>query len=177
MHPAWPSQELCATLRQWGRDLHRSFLRAPVGIDSDRAASSLLPRFDQRRQERWDNLSIPSTSRTSAAWRGAPWINLLVCLGTPLACAPYQQTPSSHNSWRTRHKNGGPRVHQAHQQGGVRLFGRSEHLREIYMWPLQDWGSCYHPQTSGVMKIAGFRFYFLEVYTPRLIKSSLCDFL
>jgi len=34
--------------------LYRSFFRVPVGTDSDRAASSILLRLDQKRQERWE---------------------------------------------------------------------------------------------------------------------------
>jgi len=34
--------------------LYRSFIPAPVGTDSDRAASSLLSRLGQKKQERWE---------------------------------------------------------------------------------------------------------------------------
>jgi len=45
-----------------------------------------------------NKLSIPSNSRTPAARRGAPRMNLLACLDAPPLCTPSQQTPSSHNS-------------------------------------------------------------------------------
>jgi len=50
-----------------------------------------------------EKLSISSISCTPAARCGAPTINLLAGLDTPFACAPSQQTPSSHNLWRTGH--------------------------------------------------------------------------
>jgi len=54
--------------------LYRSFIRVPVGTDSDKTTSSL---FDYNRRSRSDmrKLSSPSTSRTLAARRGEPSIN------------------------------------------------------------------------------------------------------
>ena len=58
--PCWDKE--CETL-------YRCFVWAPVGTDSDRAASSLLFQLEQKKQERCEELSIPSTSRTLAPRR------------------------------------------------------------------------------------------------------------
>jgi len=78
--------------------LYRSFTRAPVGTDCDRAASSLLSRLGQKKQERLEEATIPSTSRTLAARRREPSKNLLAGLDAPFACAPSRQIPSPRNS-------------------------------------------------------------------------------
>ena len=51
--------------------LFRSFTRAPVGTDSDRVASSLLSRFGQKKQERWEEAvnSIDFSHSNRKAWR------------------------------------------------------------------------------------------------------------
>jgi len=50
--------------------LYRSFLRAPVGTGSDRAASSLLSRLDDKKQERWEEAvnSIGFSHSSRKAW-------------------------------------------------------------------------------------------------------------
>ena len=60
--PCWDKE--CETLC-------RSFIRAPVGTDSDRAASSLLSRLQQKKQERWEKAvnSIDFTHTSRKAWR------------------------------------------------------------------------------------------------------------
>jgi len=85
MYPSWPSQELLY-VPCWDKEceaLHCSFLRAPVGTDSDRAASSLHSRLDQKRQERWEEAvsSIDFSHSSSKVWstinkltsRSGPW--------------------------------------------------------------------------------------------------------
>ena len=66
-------------------------------------------------------LSIPTTSSTLAAKRGAPSTNLLAGLDAPLACAP---SLGKLHRLATREERGTqdwrPRVHQAGQQGAVR---------------------------------------------------------
>ena len=59
--PCWNKQ--CETL-------HRSFIRAPVGTDSDRSTSSLLSRLQQK-QERWEEAvtSIDFWNSSHKAWR------------------------------------------------------------------------------------------------------------
>jgi len=51
--------------------LYRSFIRAPVGTASDRAASSLLSRLQQKKQERWEEAvnSIDFSHSSRKAWR------------------------------------------------------------------------------------------------------------
>jgi len=60
--PCWDKE--CETL-------YRSFTRAPVGTDSDRAASSLLSRLGQKKQERWQEVvnSIDFSHSSRKAWR------------------------------------------------------------------------------------------------------------
>jgi len=50
---------------------YRSFIRAPVGTDSDRAASSLLSRLQQKKQEQWEETvnSIDFSHPSRKAWR------------------------------------------------------------------------------------------------------------
>jgi len=120
----------------------KSFIRAPVGTDPDTAAATLLSRNRnrsdgscQRNRNRTDGrkfsknrnmsdgrkLSIPTTSSTLAAKRGAPSTNLLAGLDAPLACAP---SLGKLHRLATREERGTqdwrPRVHQAGQQGAVR---------------------------------------------------------
>jgi len=54
MYPTWPSEELCAMLGQRVRDPLSLLHPTPVGTDSDRAVSSLVSRFGQKKQERWE---------------------------------------------------------------------------------------------------------------------------
>ena len=60
--PCWDKE--CETL-------YRSFIRAPVGSDSDRAASSLLSRLQQKKQERLEEAvnSIDFSHSSCKAWR------------------------------------------------------------------------------------------------------------
>jgi len=60
--PCWDKE--CETL-------YRSFIRAPVGTDSDRAASSLLFRLQQKKQEQWEEAvnSIDFLCFSRKAWR------------------------------------------------------------------------------------------------------------
>ena len=59
--PCWDKE--CETL-------YRSFLQTQVGTDSDRAASSLLSRLDDKKQERWEEAvnSIDSSHSSRKAW-------------------------------------------------------------------------------------------------------------
>ena len=102
MCPTWPSEELCAMFGRECETLYCSFIRAPVGTDSDRATTSLHFRLGQKNRSDGRKLSIPLTSCTLAARRGAPSTNLLADLDTPLSCASSRQTPSPRNLWRTR---------------------------------------------------------------------------
>ena len=86
--------------------LYRSFLRAPMETGSDRAASSILHASTIRSRSDGKKLSIPSTSRTPAARRGAPsthfkkrplpalkYSNGRNCLTSVLAYHPFHHVP------------------------------------------------------------------------------------
>ena len=97
--PCWDKE--CETL-------YRSFIRAPVGTDSDRAASSLLY-IGSGKRSRSDGrkLSIPSTSRTLAERCVEPSTNLLAGLDAPFTSAPFRKIKSPRNSLRNgAHRTG-----------------------------------------------------------------------
>jgi len=60
--PCWDNE--CVTL-------YRSFIRGPVGTDSDRAALSLLSRLQQKKQERWEEAVnfIDFSHSSHKAWK------------------------------------------------------------------------------------------------------------
>jgi len=100
MYPTWPSLEY----QCWDKEcetLYHSFIRAPVGTDSDRATSSYYLGFNRSRSD-GKKLLIPPTSRKLAVRRGEASANLLVGLDAPLACALSRQTPSPCNREHTR---------------------------------------------------------------------------
>jgi len=51
--------------------LYSSFTRAPVGTDSERTASSLLSRLEEKKQERWEEAvtSVKFSHSSRQAWR------------------------------------------------------------------------------------------------------------
>jgi len=67
----WPSEELRAMLGQRVRDPLSLLYPNLVGTDSDRAASSLLSRLQQKKQERWGEAvnSIDFSHSSRKAWR------------------------------------------------------------------------------------------------------------
>ena len=82
-------------------------------------------------------LLIPSTSRTLAARLGKPSTNLLASLDAPLACAPFRQTPSPHNSWRTGHTGPGAASTPGSSTSSCPTYGRFHRLRvTVYLNPL-----------------------------------------
>ena len=109
--------------------LYRSFIRAPVGTDSDRAASSLLSWLHQKKQDRWGKLPTPSTFHTLAARRREQPTNLLACLDAPLTCAPSRQIPSPRNSWRTGHTGQAAASPPGSSASSCPTYGRFQHLR------------------------------------------------
>ena len=71
MYPMSPPEELCAMLGQRVRDPLSLLYRSPVGTASDRAASSLLSRIQQKKQDRWEEAvnSIDFSHSSRKAWR------------------------------------------------------------------------------------------------------------
>jgi len=103
----------------------------------------------------------------AAARRGAPWINVLAGLDTPV-CAPFQRTPSLHNT-----ENVSLKKRTASLRGSSTrkypIIGKSEHIREIV--------SLAPSRQEGVVNALnhlelGISFYFPGVYTPRQISSQ-----
>jgi len=88
--------------------LNRSFIRAPVGTESDRAASSLLSRLGQKKQERWEETvnSIDFSHSSCKAWRT---INKLTGRSGP----SFHQCPVSANFIVSQLVKNGP-----HRTGG-----------------------------------------------------------
>ena len=68
--PCWDKE--CETL-------YRSFLRAPVGTDSHRAASSLLLRLNDKKQGRWEE-AVNSTDFLHSSRKA--WSTITKCLET-----------------------------------------------------------------------------------------------
>ena len=94
---------------------------------------SLHPHFHGRsRRGRSDGkkLSISSTSRTLIGRLGAPSINVLTRSDTPPVCAPFQQTPSPHNVWRTEHTKLGATSPPCSSTSSCSTYGRSQYLKE-----------------------------------------------
>jgi len=136
--PCWDKE--CETL-------YRFFIRAPVGTDSDRAASSLLSWFGQKKQERWEEAVnfIEFSHSSRKAWRT---INKL----TDRSGRSFHQCPVSANSIATQLvKNG------AHRTGGrqsPRLVskeltnGRFQHLRVTVSLNPLGWRSLLLPSDA-----------------------------
>jgi len=76
-------------------------------------------------------LEIPSTSRTAAAWCGAPLKNLLSGLQAPLVCALFQHIPLLHSSCRTGHTRRGIASPRGSLTSSWPTYGRFQHLMEI----------------------------------------------
>ena len=108
--------------------LHRSFTWAPVGTDSDIAASSLLSRLRQEKQEWWvEAVNLIDFSHSShKAWRT---INKLSGLDAPSIRAPSRQTPSPRNLWRTGHTRPVIASPPGWSTRSCPTYGRSQHLR------------------------------------------------
>ena len=116
-----------------------------------------------------NKLSIPSNSRTPAARRGAPRMNLLACLDAPPLCTPSQQTPSSHNSWRTGHTRPGV-ASPGSPTRSFPTYGRSRHPRETAsLAPSRHGGPSCCPQVPEASKVPGSGSYLPGVFTPRRV--------
>jgi len=117
--PCWDKE--CETL-------YRSFPRAPVGTDSDGAASSPLSWLGKKKQERWEKVvnSIDFSHSSRKAWRTSN--NL-----TGRSGRSFRQCPVSVNSIASQLvKNGAHRTGDRPPGWSTRscpIYGRSQHLR------------------------------------------------
>ena len=100
--------------------LYRSFTRSPVRTDSDRAASSLLSRLQQKKQERWEEAFNSIDFSRSSRKRGAPSANSLAGLDAPLACARLGKIHRLTACEKRGTQDQEPRAYQARQQAAVR---------------------------------------------------------
>ena len=157
--------------KEW-ETLYHSFTWAPVGTDSDRAALSLLSRIEQKKQEWWKKLSIPSTSRTLAARHGASSTNLLVGLDAPLTCAPSHQTPPPHSLWRAGHTRLGAASPPGSSIRRCPPYGRFQNLKETVETVSLALSGQRSLQTPGARKVFGVGLHLPGVYTPRRVSSQ-----
>jgi len=154
--------------------LCRSFIRAPVGTASDRAASSLLSRLHQKKQERWEEAVKPIDFSHSSrkAWRTISKL-------TGRSGRPSRLCPVSANSITSqRVKNG------AHKTGGresTRLVKKQ--LSDLWKIPTPE-GHCisepFRPEEFAAAlrrlkpgKSPGVGFHLPGVYTPRRFSQIL----
>ena len=71
MYPTWPPEELCAMLGQRVHDPQSLLIRTPVGTASDRGASSLLSRLQQKQERREEAVNFIDFSHSSPKARRA----------------------------------------------------------------------------------------------------------
>jgi len=109
--PCWDKE--CETL-------YCSFIRTPVGTDSNRAASSVLSWLEQAKQERWEEAvnSIHLLHSSRKAWStineltGRSGRSCYLCSVSANSIASQLVKYGAHRT--------GPGVHQVHQQAAVR---------------------------------------------------------
>jgi len=169
--PCWDKE--CETL-------YRCFIRAPVGTDSDRAASSLLSRLGQKKQERWDKSvnSIDFSHYSRKAWRA---INKL----TGRSGRSFPQCPDSPNSIASQLvKNG---AHRAGDRESTRLVNKE--LSDLWKIPTPEGRSISEPfrpeeLAAGLRRLKPGKSPGLDSIFPEFIlhagpalKSWFCDFL
>ena len=109
--PCWDKE--CETL-------YSSFVRAPVGTDSDRAASSLLFRLEQKKLEQWEKTvnSIDLSRSNRKAWK--PVNKLTGRSGHSSCLCPVSANSIASQLVKNGNINWEPRIHQACQQAAVR---------------------------------------------------------
>ena len=126
----------------WDKDfetLYRSFSRAPVGTDCDRAASSLLSQLGQKKQERWEEAanSIDFSHSRRKVWRT---INKL----TGRSGSSFRQCPVSANSIASQLvKNG---AHKTGDRESTRLVNKE--LSDFWKIPTPEGHSISEPFRS-----------------------------
>jgi len=129
MYPTWPSEELCAMLGQRVRDPLSLLHRAPVGTDSDRTASSLLSRLEQKKQERWEE-AVNSIEFSPSSRKAQRTINKLTGRsGRSSRLYPFSANSIAHNSWRTGHTGLGTVSPPGWSARSCPTYGRLLHLK------------------------------------------------
>jgi len=158
--PCW--DEECETL-------YRFLTRAPVGTDSDRAASSLLSRLGQKKQERWEEAvnSIDFSHSSRRVWRS---INKLTGRSGRSFRQYTWQIPSPRNSWRTGHTRTGIVSPPGWPTRSCSTYGRLQHLRATV-------------STAALRRLKPGKFPALDSIFPEFmlhtwsaLKSWFCDF-
>ena len=160
--------------------LYRSFTRATVGTDSDRAASSLLSRLGQKRQERWEEVvnSIDFSDSSRKAWR------TIYKLTDRFGCS-FHQCPVSANSIASQLvKNG---AHKTGDRKSTRMVNKE--LSDLWKIPTPEGYSISEPFRPEELasslrrlkpgKSPGSDAIFPEfiLHAKSALKSWFCDFL
>jgi len=171
------------TVPCWNKEcetLYRSFIRASVGTASDRAASSLLSRLQQNKQERWEEAvnSIDFSHSSRKAWRT---INKL----TVRSGRSFYQCPVSANYIASQLvKNGS---HKTNDREPTRLVNKK--LSDLWKIPTPEGHSISEPfkpeEFAAVLrrlkpgKSPGLDSIFPEfiLHAGSALKSWFCDFL
>jgi len=180
MYPTWPSEEQCAMLDKECETLYHSFIRTSVETDSDRAASSLLSRVQQKKQEQWEEAinSIDFSRFSSKAWRT---INKLT---GKFGCSS-RQCPVSANSIASQlMKNG---AHRTGDCESTRLINKQ--LSNLWKMPTPEGHSLSEPFrpeefAAALRRLKSGKSPGLDSIFPEFIfhagsalKSWFCDFL
>jgi len=160
--------------------LYRFFIRAPVGTDSDRAASPLLCQLQQKKQERWEAAvnSIDFSHFNRKAWRT---INKLTGRYGRFSCP----CPISANSIASQLvKNG---THRTKDRESTRLVKKE--LSDLWKIPTHEGHSISEPFKPDELaaalvhlkpgKYPGLDSIFREfiLHAGSALKSWFCDFL
>ena len=169
--PCWDNE--CETL-------NRSFIRDPVGTDSDKAASSLISRLGQKKQDRWEEAVNSIVFSTPAARRGEQSTNLLAGLD-----ASFDSTPVSANSIASQLvKNG---AHRTGDRESTRLVNKE--LSDQWKIPTPEGHSISEPfrpeeHPAALRRLKKGKSPGLDSTFPEFIlhagsalKSWFCDFL
>jgi len=145
-----------------------------VGIASDRAASSLLSRLQQKKQERWEEAVnyIDFSHSIRKAWRT---INKL----TGRSGRSSRLRPVSANSIASQlvkngaHKTGGRESDQARQQTAVWPMEDSNTRGSQYLRTFQAGRVCCCRQTPEARKVSWIGFHLPGVYNPCGVGSQI----
>jgi len=157
--PCWDKE--CETV-------YRSFTRALVGTDSDRATSSLLSQVGQKTHEHWEETvnSIDFSHSSCKAW----WtINKL----TSRSGRSFRQCPILANREERSTQDQRSQVHQAGQQGAVQPMENSNTWGSQYLWTLYTIGACCCPQMPEAKKVSRIGIHLPGVHTSRPVGPQI----